>query len=72
MPIISKYKVGGAGCGACILKIQKMIKPVKGVEDVQFDLKAATLTVTGEHDSNDVIAAMAAGNFTAEPEVGAS
>ncbi|VAW71231.1 hypothetical protein MNBD_GAMMA10-335 [hydrothermal vent metagenome] len=43
--VISKYKVGGASCGACILKIQKIIKLLKGVEDAKFDLKTSTLTV---------------------------
>lgn len=71
MPVVSKYKVGGAGCGACILKIQKIIKPLNGVDDAKFDLKTSTLTVFGEHDSSEVLAAMVAGNFTAEPEADA-
>jgi copper chaperone CopZ len=60
------YKVGGAGCGACILKIKNIVEPLAGVADARFDLKHNTLTVTGEHDENDVIAAMKTGKFTAE------
>ena len=60
------YKVGGAGCGACILKIKNIVEPLAGVSEAKFDLKHNTLTVTGKHDENDVITAMAKGKFTAE------
>ncbi len=64
MPGVTVYKVGGAGCGACILKIQNVIKPLAGVDDAKFDLKHNTLTVTGQHNQNDVVAAMESGKFT--------
>ena len=60
------YKISGAGCGACILKIQNLIKPLAGVEDASFDLKHNTLTITGSPNHDEVIAAMQSGNFTAE------
>lgn len=60
------YKVGGAGCGACILKIKNIVEPLTGVSEAKFDLKHNTLTVTGEHNENDVIVAMTTGKFTAE------
>jgi len=60
------YKVGGAGCGACILKIQNIVKPLTGVEDAKFNLKNNTLTVIGQHEHDDVVTAMAGGKFTAE------
>ncbi len=66
MSDVTVYKVGGAGCGACILKIKNLITPLAGVEDAVFDLKHNTLTVTGAHKHDDVITAMSGGKFTAE------
>jgi len=63
---VTIYKVGGAGCGACILKIKNIVEPLAGVEEARFDLKYNTLTVTGQHSENDVVAAMAGGKFTVE------
>lgn len=66
MEKIFQYKIGGAGCGACILKIQNLIQPIAGVETVKFDLKTGTLTVTGQHAQQAVVKAMEAGKFSAE------
>jgi copper chaperone CopZ len=66
MSEVTVYKVGGAGCGACILKIRNIVEPLIGVDTAKFDLKHNTLTVTGQHNHNDVITAMAGGKFTAE------
>ncbi len=60
------YKVGGAGCGACILKIKNIVEPLAGVDQAKFDLKCNTLTVTGKHNQKDVIAAMESSKFTTE------
>jgi len=65
MSSVTVYKVGGAGCGACILKIQNIVKPLSGVDDAKFDLKNNALTVTGQHNQDDVITAMESGKFTA-------
>ena len=69
MSEITVYKVGGAGCGACILKIKNIVEPLDGVEEAKFDLKHNTLTVTGQHNHDDVIAAMSGGKFTAVLQV---
>jgi len=66
MSEITVYKVAGAGCGACILKIRNIVQPLDGVEEAKFDLKHNTLTVTGQHNHDDVITAMSGGKFTAE------
>ena len=66
MTIKTIYKIGGAGCGACILKIKNIVEPIKGVEEAKFDLKHNTLTVIGEHNHDDVVSAMSNGKFTAE------
>jgi len=60
------YKIGGAGCGACILKIKNIVEPLNGVAEAKFDLKHNTLTVKGRHNHEDVISAMSSGKFTAE------
>ena len=66
MSKVTVYKVGGAGCGACILKIKNIVEPLAGVVEAKFDLKHNTLTVTGQHNYDDVITAMSGGKFTAE------
>ncbi len=66
MPEITVYTVGGVGCGACILKIRNIVEPLDGVKEAKFDLKHNKLTVTGQHNNGDVIAAMEGGKFTAE------
>jgi len=66
MSEITVYKVGGAGCGACILKVKNIVEPLNGVEEAKFDLKYNTLTVTGKHNHNDVVAVMSGWKFTAE------
>lgn len=66
MSIKTIYKVGGAGCGACILKIKNIVEPIVGVEEAKFDLKHNTLTVIGKHNHADVISAMSTGKFSAE------
>lgn len=66
MSEVTTYNVSGAGCGACILKIKKLVEPLPGVEQAVFSLKENTLTVTGKHNPDDVIAAMSGGKFTAE------
>lgn len=66
MSDITVYKVGGAGCGACILKIKNIVEPLDGVVQAKFDLKHNTLTVNGKHDHDEVIAAMSGGKFTAD------
>lgn len=66
MAEVTTYKIGGAGCGACILKIKHIVEPLNGVEEAKFDLKHNTLTVTGAHNHEDVICAMSGGKFTAE------
>ena len=64
------YKVGGAGCSVCILKILNIVKPLANVDDAKFDLKHNTLTVIGKPNQNDVITAMESGKFTAKVMTG--
>jgi copper chaperone CopZ len=38
----------GEMCGGCAKKIEKKLKPMEGVRDLRFDLKAKTVTVFPE------------------------
>jgi copper chaperone len=53
------YSVPGVSCGHCRSAIQAEVSEVAGVEAVEVDLDAKTVTVTGEPlDKQAIIAAI--------------
>jgi copper chaperone len=53
------YSVPGVSCGHCRSAIQAEVSEVAGVEAVEVDLDAKTVTVTGEPlDEQAIIAAI--------------
>jgi len=40
-------KISGMSCGHCKMAVEKALKEVSGVEEVNVDLKKASATVTG-------------------------
>ena len=53
------YSVPGVSCGRCRSAIQAEVSEVAGVEAVEVDLDAKTVTVTGEPlDEQAIIAAI--------------
>lgn len=49
------YSVSGMNCNHCKANVERAIRSVEGVEDVEVSLAAATATVTGWHDSEALI-----------------
>lgn len=49
------YSVSGMNCNHCKANVERAIRSVEGVEDVEVSLAAATATVTGRHDSEALI-----------------
>ena len=54
-----RFDIQGASCQGCVRKIRQALDPVAGVDDVQVDLDAQQVTVTGTADSAEVQAALA-------------
>lgn len=49
------YSVSGMNCNHCKANVERAIRSVEGVEDVEVSLAAATATVAGRHDSEALI-----------------
>lgn len=49
------YSVSGMNCNHCKANVERAIRSVEGVEDVEVSLAAATASVTGRHDSEALI-----------------
>jgi copper chaperone CopZ len=53
------YSVPGVSCGHCRTAITNEVAPLEGVESVEVDLDAKTVTVTGEPlDEQAILAAI--------------
>ncbi len=50
--MISRYRVMGMGCEACVKRIEKAVFALEGVERALVDLSSETLTV--EYDESKV------------------
>jgi len=61
-----RFDIQGASCQGCVRKIRQALGPIAGVDDVQVDLDAQQVTVTGSADSTAVQAALAKAGFAAE------
>jgi len=49
------YKIEGIYCAMGVIKIQKKLKAISGVDDAKFDLKTCIATVDGEPQDSDII-----------------
>lgn len=52
---ITSYSVQGIYCNHCKANVERAIRSVEGVEEVEVSLHEATATVTGKHDSSALI-----------------
>ncbi|RBO91781.1 copper chaperone CopZ [Nocardia puris] len=57
------YTVDGMTCGCCVGKVRDKLGALPGVTEVAVDLDAATVTVTGETDRDQVAAAVELAGF---------
>ena len=51
MTISRLYSVPGMSCDNCVNTITDHVTPLDGVTDLEFDLDASTVTITGGDDS---------------------
>ncbi|MCH5215415.1 MAG: permease [Muribaculaceae bacterium] len=61
-----EYNVKGVECRHCQATVTKAIANVKGVTQVEVDLKTGKATVEGNHNAEDVVAAVRAAGFDIE------
>ncbi len=59
------YKIEGIYCAMGVIKIQKKLKAVNGVDEAKFDLKTCIATVDGEPQDSDIIHAIEKAGFKA-------
>jgi len=53
--VTKTYRIEGIYCAMGVVKIQKKLKAVSGVNDAKFDLKTCIATVDGEPTDSDII-----------------
>ncbi|MBQ9284671.1 MAG: SO_0444 family Cu/Zn efflux transporter [Bacteroidaceae bacterium] len=52
---ITSYSIQGMNCNHCKANVERAIRSVEGVEEVEVSLHEATATVAGKHDSSALI-----------------
>ena len=65
-PMTTELKVDGMTCGHCVKAVEKALKGVAGVHDVQVDLDAGKATVHGDADTGAMISAVAEEGYAAQ------
>lgn len=66
-PHMNTYKIEGMMCNHCRMHVEKAIRAVAGVENVEVDLAAGTARVEGNADPAAIEAAVAEAGYTATP-----
>ena len=62
---MEKYNVTGMSCAACSASVEKAVKKVKGVEKCTVSLLTNSMTVDGQYDSEELIAAVKKAGYNA-------
>jgi copper chaperone CopZ len=52
---VTRYTISGMSCNHCKANVERAIRGVEGVEDVDVNLATGIATVTGHHDTERVI-----------------
>lgn len=55
---MTSYQVDGMACDGCETTVEEALAAVPGVESVEADHEAGTVSVTGDADADDVAAAV--------------
>ena len=62
----TELKVTGMSCGHCVKAVEKALKAVPGVENVQVTLEPGKAVVEGNASQQDMIAAVVEEGYQAE------
>ena len=61
-----ELNVKGMSCGSCVLHVTEALNAVEGVTEVDVDLQAARVRVSGECDSDVLVAALGDAGYPAQ------
>ena len=62
----TKYKISGMTCNHCVMRVEKAINSVEGVDKVKVSLAKGLAKVKGEHSSQELIEAVQEAGYEAE------
>jgi copper ion binding protein len=62
----TKYKISGMTCNHCVMRVEKAINSIDGVDKVKVSLAKGMAKVKGEHSSQELIEAVQAAGYKAE------
>ncbi|MDD2059221.1 heavy-metal-associated domain-containing protein [Pseudomonas putida] len=61
-----ELQVQGMNCGSCVKHVTEALRPVEGVSDVAVDLQAGRVKVSGDSDSQALLAALENAGYPAQ------
>ena len=62
----TKYKISGMTCNHCVMRVEKAINSVDGVDKVKVSLAKGLAKVKGEHLSQKLVEAVQEAGYKAE------
>ncbi|MCH9730440.1 MAG: heavy-metal-associated domain-containing protein [Actinomycetia bacterium] len=68
---VTTYKVDGMTCGHCVSTVKGAVGAVRGAKEVEVDLAAGTVTITGAPSDHAVVQAISQAGYAVVP-VGSS
>lgn len=64
---VTTYKVDGMTCGHCVSTVKGAVGAVRGTKEVEVDLAAGTVTITGTPSDHDVVRAISQAGYAVAP-----
>lgn len=61
-----ELQVQGMSCGSCVKKVTQALRALNGVSEVTVDLQSGRVRVTGDPDSNALLAALREAGYPAQ------
>jgi len=62
----TKYKISGMTCNHCVMRVEKAINSVEGVDKVKVSLAKGLAKVKGEHSSQELAKAVQEAGYNAQ------
>lgn len=64
---VTTYKVDGMTCGHCVSTVKGAVGSVRGAKEVEVDLAAGTVTITGTPSDQAVVQAISQAGYAVVP-----
>ena len=65
---MDEYRVDGMSCAACVAHVEKAVRKVPGVDEVNVSLLTNSMTVSGAAGQDEICAAVRAAGYDASPK----